>query len=48
MNCQPWIGTIPQLEIRVVHLHCMTDWIGPPLGMPSELNGQRMTALTDR
>jgi len=46
MNRQPWIGTTPQLEIRTVHLHCMIDGLG--LGMPSELDGQRMTALTDR
>jgi hypothetical protein len=45
MNRQPWIGTTPQLEIRIVHLHCMTDGWG--LGMPS-LDGQTMTALTDR
>jgi hypothetical protein len=50
MSRQPWIGTIPQLEIRVIHLHCMTDGLGLVLGlgMPSELDGQRMTALTDR
>ena len=45
MNRQPWIGFTPQLEIRTVHLHCMTDGLG--FGMPS-LDGQRMTALTDR
>jgi hypothetical protein len=28
MSREPWIGTTSQLEIRVVHLHCMTDGLG--------------------
>jgi hypothetical protein len=39
MNGKPWIATIPQLEFRIVHRHCMTDWSGPACRQNSTAKG---------